>query len=166
MHLRELKTQDAPAMLAWMHDNSVVAQMGTNFAAKTMADCLAFIESSRDTSKNLHFAVADDADNYMGTVSLKHINQERKCAEFAITVCAEAMGKGYSLFAMQSILEYGFRELGLSQIYWYVSRKNTRAIRFYDKNGFPRIDTPAAHFCGDMTREEIDSMLWYLVEKP
>ena len=104
MHLRKLRREDAPAMLAWMHDPSVVAQMGTNFAAKTMDDCLAFIADSEKNAAFVHFAVADDNDHYMGTVSLKHIDFRRQCGEFAITVCAQAMGKGYAHFAMEEIL--------------------------------------------------------------
>lgn len=164
MHLRALRPEDAAPMLSWMHDPFVVAQMGTNFGAKTMADCLAFIESSRDTARNLHFAIADEADAYMGTVSLKHINREKGCAEFAITVCREAMGKGYSRFGMSEILRYGFHTLGLRRIYWYVSRKNARAIRFYEKNGYGKITDLPPEFTGDMTQEQIDSMLWFAVE--
>lgn len=164
MHLRKLRREDAPAMLAWMHDPSVVAQMGTNFAAKTMDDCLAFIADSEKNAAFVHFAVADDNDHYMGTVSLKHIDFRRQCGEFAITVCAQAMGKGYAHFAMEEILRYGFQQLGLRQIYWYVSPLNTRAVRFYDKHGYPRLEQIPVHFTADMTREQIDSMLWYLVE--
>ena len=74
------------------------------------------------------------------------------------------MGKGYAHFAMEEILRYGFQQLGLRQIYWYVSRLNTRAVRFYDKHGYPRLEQIPAHFTADMPREQIDSMLWYLVE--
>lgn len=165
MHLRKLRAEDAPAMLAWMHDRSVVAEMGTDFASKTMDDCLRFIKSSEKTGENLHLAVADDEDHYMGTVSLKHIDRENRCAEFAITVCAQAMGKGFSRFAMERILEYGFRELGLERIYWYVSRKNTRAIRFYDKNGYRRLTEVPEEFSAGMKTERKNAMLWYLAEK-
>ena len=70
----------------------------------------------------------------MGTVSLKHI--EDGSAEFAITVRAEAMGKGYSWFGMESIIEKAFNEYDLESVYWCVSRDNERAVRFYDKHNF------------------------------
>ena len=59
----------------------------------------------KQTDTDLHLAVANDNDAYMGTVSLKHIHDGT--AEFAITVRACAMGKGYSQFGMVSILEIG-----------------------------------------------------------
>ena len=100
MRLRELKQEDAPLMLAWMHDESVVSNLRGNFAAKTIDDCIEFITHSI-TEENIHLAIASDTDEYMGTVSLKNI--ENGSAEFAITVRAEAMGHGYSWFGMEEI---------------------------------------------------------------
>ena len=136
MKLRKLRLEDAPLMLGWMHDESVVHDLSANFAEKTIEDCRQFIQASEDTSESLHLAIASDRDEYMGTVSLKHIDPFAKSAEFAITVRKEAMGHGYSWFGMESIIRKGFDELGLDCVYWCVSRKNARAVRFYDKHGF------------------------------
>lgn len=137
MKLRKLQCTDAPRMLAWMHDPSVVAHLGTNFAEKTLDDCKNFITWAESAPNDLHLAVADDADAYMGTVSLKHIDRTAGTAEFAITVCAQAMGKGYARFGMTEILRHGL-SMGLTAIYWCVSPKNERAVRFYDKCGYCR----------------------------
>ena len=51
MKLRMLKIKDAPFMLEWMHDDFVVHDMKTNFASKTLEDCISFIESAQDTKK-------------------------------------------------------------------------------------------------------------------
>lgn len=123
-------------MLEWMHDPTVVEKLHTNFASKTLEDCLLFIESAQDYTTDIHLAVVDDSDTYMGTVSLKHI--ENRTAEFAITVRRAAMGKGYSAYAMKTILAYGHQKRGLKEIYWCVSPENTRAVRFYDKNQYQR----------------------------
>lgn len=160
MHLRKLNLQDAPLMLEWMHDESVVEHLGANFGAKTLADCEAFISSSLTDEGNLHLAVADEEDVYMGTVSLKHLDMVRGTAEFAITVRACAMGKGYSGFGMGSVLDRGIREMGLNAIYWCVSPKNCRAVRFYDKNNYCRVsEVPEqilSAYPGDM------ELIWYV----
>ena len=57
MHLRRLKAKDAEYMLEWMHDGSVVEFMDADFSSKSLADCLAFIESAKDDSDNLHLAI-------------------------------------------------------------------------------------------------------------
>ena len=159
MTLRKLLSKDAPFMLEWMHDPDVVRYMHTDFASKTLEDCKRFIQASESSKADLHYAITNDADEYMGTVSLKHIRDRN--AEFGITVRACAMGKGYAQFGMQSIIEKGFSEQGLDEIYWCVSSENDRALRFYDKNGYERCGDPETSLY--YTPEEIAGMKWYCV---
>ena len=157
MKLRPLCEKDAPLMLEWMHDADVVRWMKADFAGKTLADCRAFIaEALRDTDTR-HWAVADDLDEYMGTVSLKHI--DAGSAEFAIAMRRCAMGKGCALFGMQSVLRLALGPMGLKRVYWCVSPENRRAVRFYEKNGFQRCEAPedAKHY-GEADRR---NLLWY-----
>ena len=140
MHLRELRIEDAPLMLEWMHDENVVGKLRAAFMSKTLDDCIAFINSSLSDS-DIHLAIASDEDEYMGTVSLKNI--EDSTAEFAITVRSKAMKKGYSWFGMEAIINKAFNELELESVYWCVSRENERAVRFYDKHNFHEVvDVP------------------------
>ncbi|MBE5896183.1 MAG: GNAT family N-acetyltransferase [Lachnospiraceae bacterium] len=162
MKMRNLEEKDAPFMLEWMHDESVVEFLSANFAAKTIDDCKAFIQSAC-TETDVNMAVVDDNDEYMGTVSLKHI--QNQTAEFAITFRKCAMGKGYSTYGIRSIIEYGLEELGLDSIYWCVSPDNARAVRFYDKNGYNRVDSSILNIVGDYSPEQIDYFIWYQVCK-
>ena len=160
MKLRNLMPKDAPLMLQWMHDETVVPHLGTNFMEKTIDDCNRFIAWANETNTDLHLAVADENDEYMGTVSLKHIHDGT--AEFAITVRACAMGKGYSKFGMAAILEKGIRELGLDAIYWCVSRHNARAVRFYEKNGYIRTEAVPQSILEAYTPEQCADFIWYV----
>lgn len=137
MNLRQLKMKDAKLMLEWMHDDNVVHDLHTDFASKSIDDCENFINANKDISgDSLNFAIASDEDEYMGTVSLKHIDRQLGTAEFAITIRKKAMSRGYAWFGMREIIEYAFNNLNLNSIYWCVSRNNNRAIRFYDKHNF------------------------------
>lgn len=160
MHLRKLKPADALPMLEWMHDQSVVSHLGTNFMEKTIDDCRRFIDWANETDTDLHLAVADENDEYMGTVSLKHIGNGT--AEFAITVRACAMGRGYSQYGMAAILEMGRVQLGLDAIYWCVSRHNARAVRFYDKNSYVRTATVPENIRSAYTPEQNADFIWYV----
>lgn len=148
-------------MLEWMHDKNVTNNLRTDFASKTLQDAEGFIRWSWDDRENVNLAIVSDEDEYMGTVSLKHI--EDGSAEFAITVRAEAMGRGYSWFGMESIIEKAFNEYGLESVYWCVSRDNTRAVRFYDKHNFHEaLDIPQKVLgC----YEGIENLKWYSVLK-
>ena len=160
MHLRRLNLADAPLMLQWMHDETVVAHMGANFAAKTLTDCEHFITASLTDEENLHLAVADESGEYMGTVSLKHIDRTRLTAEFAITVRSAAMGRGFSRFGMAAILEKGIHEMGLREIYWCVSPYNLRAVRFYDKSGYRHTTRVPTHVLTPYSEQQ--ELVWYV----
>lgn len=161
MRLRKLEIKDAPFMLEWMHDKSVTKNLRTDFSQKTIEEAEKFIKFSWDTNADLHLAIASDEDVYMGTVSLKYIEEDN--AEFAITVRSEAMGHGYSWFGMEEILKKAFNELNLESVYWCVSRNNKRAVRFYDKHNFNEVlDMPnnvLARYQG------IENLKWYSVLK-
>lgn len=135
MRLRKLEREDAPLMLEWMHDPDIVKNLRANFLDKTIKDCISFIE--KETPNNIHFAIVSDDDEYMGTVSLKNIKDGT--AELGIATRKTSMGKGYSKYALDEIFKYGFEELKLKCIYWYVSCNNSRAIRFYDKHEYNRV---------------------------
>lgn len=160
MKLRKLQSKDAELMLEWMHDESVTEYMQTNFASKSIEDCRRFVEAAQNASKNMHLAIVDDNDDYMGTVSLKNITEED--AEFAITIRKTAMGKGYSKYGMQEIIRVGFEELNLKIIYWCVSPENKRAVHFYDKNGYRRVEASSLKNIEEWyTAEQIASYIWY-----
>ena len=162
MKLRNLELKDASLMLEWMHDKSVVEDLRTNFLTKTMEDCENFIKSSWNDNNNWNVAIVDVTDTYMGTVSLKNIKETS--AEFGITIRACAMGKGYSIWAMKEVLRIGFEERKIQKIYWCVSPDNKRAVRFYDKNGFKRVDVKELDMIEGYTQEQIDAYVWYLVK--
>lgn len=162
MKLRALEQKDAELMLTWMHDNSVTGKMQTDFSSKTIEDCRKFIENSQ-SKENIHLAITDVQDTYMGTVSLKHITSNS--AEFAITICREAMGKGYSKIAMQEMINIGFQRYHVKYIYWCVNADNNRALRFYDKNQYSRVPADEIEIAEGYTKEQIDSYIWYRISK-
>lgn len=162
MKLRKLELKDAPLMLEWMHDKSVVENMQTDFGSLKLEDCEKFIQNSQNDEKNCHMAVVDENDEYMGTVSLKNIKNNK--AEFAITVRACAMGKGFSKYGMSEIIRIGLEEMKLSSVYWCVSPENKRAVRFYDKNNYERI-TVNPDKIDSYTQEQINSYIWYEVRR-
>ena len=162
MNLRKLERKDAEYMLEWMHDDDVVHYLSANFAAKTIDDCYGFIEFAQSFETDINLAITDENDEYMGTVSLKHIDRENGTAEFAITIRKCAMGKGYSAYGMAEILKRGLGEYGLNRIYWCVSRINERAVRFYDKNQYVRTEEVPEKIKGAYTEEQNAMFIWYV----
>ncbi len=151
-------------MLEWMHDNTVVEHMATNFASKTLQDYENFIQCGMNDEENLNLAIVNSEDTYLGTVSLKHIDKDAKMAEFAITMRLSAMGTGASDYGMSKILEYGFNELGLEEIYWCVSSNNLRAIRFYNKK-YDVTESIPTEILNNYTDEQLNDFIWYVKKR-
>ena len=162
--LRKLESKDAELMLEWMHDEDVVKDLKNDFLHMTIENCKSFIESSQNEEKNIHYAIVDENDEYLGTVSLKNVNRTNSCAEFAITIRKKAMGTGSSSFAIKEIIRLAFEKYSLNKVYWYVDKKNCRAIKFYDKNGYDRVKfSDIENILND--EEDNENYLWYLAKK-
>lgn len=163
MYLRKLDLADSKLMLEWMHDEDVTKDLFSNFKNKTIEDVENFITSSQVEDKNIHYAIANDSDEYMGTVSLKNVNRSDGSAEFAISVRKASMGHGYSWYGMKEILDLAFEKYDLDCVYWCVSRRNKRALRFYTKHNFHEVlDVPR-----DLVERysSIDDLVWFSVLK-
>ena len=133
--LRKLEERDVSAMLEWMHDETVANNFRFDFMSMTREKALDFIAKSF-TNENKHFAIVDEGDNYLGTISLKNISTTDNNAEYAIVLRREFWGKGYAQKATAAILDYAFNTLHLHKVYLNVLDENTRANNFYKKCGF------------------------------
>ena len=134
VQLRELQPKDIPGMLEWMHDSEINQFYRFDAESMTEKSVIEFINAVDEDSK--HFAVVDDADEYMGTISLKNIDMDSKKAEYAIALRKSVQGKGVSTKATDAILNIAFNAMGLNKVYLNVLADNGRANGFYKKYGF------------------------------
>ncbi len=134
--LRTLKEKDADFMLEWMHDEEISRNFVFDAKSTTKEKALDFISKSQKDNKNLHFAIADKNDEYLGTISLKNIDLKNKNAEYAIGMRKKAIGTGAAAFATKQIANYAFEKLNIEKVYLNVLSDNLRAVCFYEKMGF------------------------------
>ena len=135
MKLRKLEYKDIPFMLEWMHDSEMTKYLKYDFSTATLESQKKFIDNSY-TKSNINFAIVDDEDTYLGSISLKNINYDDSNAEYAICIRKGCTGKNIALEATEKILAYAFDELKLNRVYLNVVSKNIRAVKFYEKYGF------------------------------
>ncbi len=136
MHLRKLAAKDIPYILEWMHDDSINRFFRFDAAAATEKTVAAFIAKAQVQTGEIHLACANEADSYLGTVSLKNIDRTLQTAEYAVSFRRCAQGSGAALFATRAVLDIAFKDLGLKSVYLNVLAENERAVRFYGKSGF------------------------------
>lgn len=141
IRLRNLQKKDAEFMLEWMHDKELQKCFRKKMADVTLEEAMAFCTAGNTEEQiwdgaNLHYAIVNEQDEYLGTISLKNIDLVNKNAEYAISMRRCAHGTGAAAEATGLLLKKGFNRLGLHRIYLNVLKDNTRAIRFYEKCGF------------------------------
>ena len=133
--LRKLVEGDASYMLEWMHDRDITSGFQRSFADATEDTVLNFINHSFD-EENQHFAFVNERNEYMGTISLKHICHLNDKAEYAIVARKCAQGTGITRLATEELIQYAANELNLHKVYLSVLQENIRAQKFYEKCGF------------------------------
>ena len=117
IHLRELQKKDAPYMLEWMKDPSIACFFRFDTQDMTEDSCRQFIIDSGNDSCCRHYAIADESDEYLGTVSLKNINYEKGDAEYAISTRKKAHGTGAALEATRQIWNIAFNDLNHRRVH-------------------------------------------------
>ena len=132
--LRKLQEKDILGMLEWMHNPQINCFF--RFDAKDMNYEKAYKFIMNDSESDMHFAIVDEQDEYIGTISLKNIDIQHKKAEYAISVRERWHGSGVAKEATEMLLKYAFEELKLHRVYLNVLSDNIRAVRFYEKCGF------------------------------
>ena len=139
--LRELRPEDAPLMLEWMHDQDTQKSFKKDMLSTSLEQAIEFCEDAVipdviHTGDNLHFAIVDDKDEYLGTISLKNMDLDSLMAEYAITTRKKARGKGVGFTATGILLKKAFKEYGLHRVYLNVFSDNAAAIKMYERCGF------------------------------
>ncbi len=160
--LRQLLEKDCKFMLECMSDPNVNTYMNIDGNNMKIEDCISFVKNSLNDKKNIHFAITDNNDNWVGTISLKNIDEKNKSAEYAIITSSKIHGKGYAYEATKQLLNYAFDELGLNRIYLDVLVDNVRANKFYKKCGFKLEGTFREAI---MIKGNIYDLNWYSILK-
>jgi RimJ/RimL family protein N-acetyltransferase len=162
MKLRKLKTADVPRIYDWMKDPEINQFFRFNADDMTLDSVTQYVQQAQDTKYNLHLAVVDDHDQYLGTVSLKDIDEVNRKAEYAICMRKEAQGTCAAVFATSEILKIAFLERNLNRVYLNVLSDNLRANRFYEKFGFFYEGEFKEHL---MIRGVLKNLKWYRLLK-
>ena len=112
--LREIREGDAENMLEWMHDPDIQKGFRKNMLGVTLEEARSFCRMAKlkeeiVSGQSIHLAVADDTDEYLGTISLKEISLEHHSAEMAISLRKKAQGHGVATEAIRLLVKKNMR---------------------------------------------------------
>lgn len=162
LKLRKLQLDDAERMLEWMLDPNIYSKMQYDHNRINLDTCRLFIKNSWNDKLNLHWAIVDSNNDYMGTISLKNIDYKNKNAEFGVAMHPVYMRRGVATYALCEVAEKAFFELELNKIYLYVRCDNERAVLFYKKNHMEYEGCAKEHLFVD---GEYKDVLWFSLRK-
>lgn len=162
MKIRKYSIDDSYEMYELFKDKEVTQYLHGIYDHYSLLDANTFISNEIRNSQEIHRAIVNDEDEYVGTVSLRHIDLEEGTAEIEIVVKREYHSKGYAWYAICEILKYAFKELNIRGIYWRVNADNKRAIRFFEKHGFNKLDGDIPQKIKERHRTE-NNLIWFAV---
>lgn len=144
MRLELLARKHFDKIVEWRNNPRIYNAFFTRKKATLSGQEEWFMDSIRDSEKNFVLcAEIIDSDNvapsmvgtdYIGFGSLYNISNGT--AEFGRFYIGEDRYLGCGFQALSLILDYGFSNVKLEQIYLYSMSNNTRAIKLYKRAGF------------------------------
>ncbi len=161
MVLRKLQEKDYEYMKEWMNNEDIVSNFRSDFRNMKEIEVRNFIQNSY-TDKDVNLAIVNEIDEYMGTISLKNINNIDKNGEYAIVLREKAIGTGLAKKATDELLDMAFNKLDLKKVYLNVYSQNIRAIKFYRKMRFKYEGEFRKHV---YVNHQFKDLMWFAILK-
>jgi len=140
INLRPLKEIDLDEIMKWINDLEVTKYLSSFIFPVSRLEEEKYLEkmmSKNDEQK--HMVIENKKGQYIGQISLIHIDWKNRNAELGIVIGNKKdWGKGYGTEAIKMVLNYGFYQMNLNNIYLWVFEYNSRGIRCYEKCGFKK----------------------------
>lgn len=137
--LRPLTLDDAPAMQRIRSDERVMVFMDSE-RHTTLAHSIKFITENLDTYQNkkgLFWALTLKTTGvFIGDFSYWDINHKNARAEIGYTLLPDYWGNGYMTEALQTLLQFGFKDLNLHSIEANINPSNTNSRKLLQRLGF------------------------------
>jgi len=139
IYLSPMNPDDAEIYTKWINDLEISTPLGN-------ASNIYSLEKEREALERLskekyNFAIVElESDKLLGNISLFDIDLIHRKAEVGLFIGdKDRWGKGFGTEALNLILEFGFKIIGLNNIMLKVFSFNERAIKVYKNIGFEEI---------------------------
>ncbi len=122
----------------WINDPVVTDMLGASKLPLSMRDEREYIESMLDLRKEgKAFTILTKKGRPIGNIAFNHLTYHNRHGTMGVMIGEKALwDKGYGTDAINTLLRFGFEELGLRRIELNVDSMNERAIACYRKCGF------------------------------
>ena len=139
--LSEMTDEDQPLFHKWHSENEELLRLIDCDDVPTMEDQLKWHARSKQPDRRM-FSIILNKGELIGHGGFVDIGKEEGKAQLRITIGPQKYwGKGLGTEATNLIIQYGFTEMQLKDIWLRVRTDNERAIRAYKKLNFQRGET-------------------------
>jgi [ribosomal protein S5]-alanine N-acetyltransferase len=138
--LREMVPADAPGVLRLRSDKDVMKYINRPLT-QTIQDAEAWIDVVTTALQKAEgitwcMAVKENPSGFVGTIGLWRLEKENYRAEIGYMLDPSVQGQGIMSEAIQKVVDYGFRQMGLHSIEGRIDPRNIASARVLEKSGF------------------------------
>ena len=136
--LRTMEEQDQEMLLGLIQDQEITRVTGGYSSPSSYEPQIQWPCSWEDSADSLRSIIADkeNPEIGLGIILLSHVDPQNGIAELSIKLGKSVRGMGYGQDAVNIMVSYGFRELGLNSICSHILESNTASRRLFEKCGF------------------------------
>jgi ribosomal-protein-alanine N-acetyltransferase len=137
--LRQLHQKDAQALFTLYTSPEVLTYFGME-PLESIAKAEGIIEARQEAAglAPMRWAITDQGDNLIGTCGFHATSEPHKRCEIGYDLLPIHWGKGYMTEALQPVIDYLFREVGVVRVGAVIIPENAGSSRVVEKLGFTR----------------------------
>jgi RimJ/RimL family protein N-acetyltransferase len=140
VRLVPLTPDHLPYVMTWVNDRDVMQYFAQRQERIEEADERAYLEKLASSGNDKAFSVfagaTDDADSYVGQVSVNQIYWPARNGRVFLVVRAAMQGRGLGAAALDALVAHAFGPLDLHKLWLIVRRDNRRSQAMYLRAGF------------------------------
>lgn len=116
--LRQIEISDCNEnYVKWLNDPEVNQYLETKWSDQNLESILEFVESQRNNSHSVLFAIISDKGNHIGNIKIGPVHTHYHHADISYFIGEKALWhKGIATEAIRLVCEFGFNELALNRI--------------------------------------------------
>lgn len=140
--LRALEPEDLEFVYAIENDESIweISNTQTPYSRYLIKQYLEHSQKDIFEVKQLRLVICNYKNDTLGLIDLFDFDFKNGRAGVGILIKAEVdRRKGYGSEALQLLVKYSFRHLGLHQLYCNISEENETSIKLFQAQGFEKV---------------------------
>lgn len=140
IHLRGISTEDNSMLLEMMNDPDTEHMIGGYSWPSSMEDQMKWFSKLGHDNSVLRCIIAENNSGIsIGTLIINEIDMKNGTGHIHIKIVGDSFrGKGYGTDAINTAVNYAFKELRLNCVYANILDYNQASIKLFEKCGFKR----------------------------